>query len=99
MDMPGSSTQLDGFELLADTLGEMVSRHDAEGRYLYASAGTRALTGYEPEELIGHSGYEFIHPGDLDDLRSAHAGLIEGNDRVEIRNRHRRKDGSYVDCE
>ena len=45
MDMAGSSTRLDGFELLADTLGEMVSRHDAEGRYLYASAGTRGLTG------------------------------------------------------
>src|ERR1700761_3652142 len=99
MDMAGSSTRLDGFELLADTLGEMVSRHDAEGRYLYASAGTRGLTGYEPEELIGRSGYEFIHPGDLDDLRSAHAALVEGNDRVEIRYRHRRKDDSYAECE
>jgi diguanylate cyclase (GGDEF)-like protein/PAS domain S-box-containing protein len=99
MDMPGSSTQLDGFELLADTLGEMVSRHDADGRYLYASAGTRTLVGYEPEELIGRSGYEFIHPGDLDDLRSAHAALLEANDRVEVRYRHRRKDGTYAECE
>ena len=40
--MRGSSTHLDGFELLADTLGEMVSRHDADGHYTYASAGTRA---------------------------------------------------------
>jgi diguanylate cyclase (GGDEF)-like protein/PAS domain S-box-containing protein len=99
MDMPGSSTQLDGFELLADTLGEMVSRHDADGRYLYASAGTRDLTGFEPEELLGHSGYEFIHPGDVDDLRSAHAALVKGNDRVEVRYRHRRKDGTYCECE
>jgi len=99
MDMAGSSTQLDGFELLADTLGEMVSRHDADGRYLYASAGTRELVGYEPEELIGRSGYEFIHPGDLDDLRSAHASLLEVTDRVEVRYRHRRKDGAYAECE
>jgi diguanylate cyclase (GGDEF)-like protein/PAS domain S-box-containing protein len=99
MDMPGSPTQLDGFELLADTLGEMVSRHDADGVYLYASAGTRGLVGYEPEELIGRSGYEFIHPEDLDDLRSAHASLIEDTDRVEIRYRHLRKDGSYAECE
>jgi diguanylate cyclase (GGDEF)-like protein/PAS domain S-box-containing protein len=98
MDMAGSSTQLDGFELLADTLGEMVSRHDAEGRYLYASAGTRDLVGYEPEELIGRSGYEFIHPGDLDDLRSAHASLLKVSDRVEVRYRHRRKDGTYAEC-
>jgi diguanylate cyclase (GGDEF)-like protein/PAS domain S-box-containing protein len=99
MDMAGSFTQLDGFELLADTLGEMVSRHDAEGRYIYASAGTRNLVGYEPEELIGRSGYEFIHPGDLDDLRSAHASLLETSDRVEIRYRHLRKDGNYAECE
>ena len=99
MDMPGSSTQLDGFELLADTLGEMVSRHDADGRYLYASAGTRDLVGYEPEELIGRSGFDFIHPEDLDDLRSAHAALLEVNDRVEVRYRHRRKDGTYAECE
>jgi diguanylate cyclase (GGDEF)-like protein/PAS domain S-box-containing protein len=99
MDMAGSSTQLDGFELLADTLGEMVSRHDADGRYLYASAGTRDLVGYEPEELIGRSGFEFIHPGDLDDLRSAHAALVEVSDRVEVRYRHRRKDGTYAECE
>jgi diguanylate cyclase (GGDEF)-like protein/PAS domain S-box-containing protein len=98
MEMAGSFTQLDGFELLADTLGEMVSRHDADGHYLYASAGTRDLVGYEPEELIGRSGYEFIHPDDLDDLRGAHASLIKGNDRVEIRYRHRRKDGAYAEC-
>jgi diguanylate cyclase (GGDEF)-like protein/PAS domain S-box-containing protein len=97
--MPGSSTQLDGFELLADTLGEMVSRHDADGHYIYASAGTRNLVGYEPEELIGRSGYEFIHPDDIDDLRSAHASLFKDNDRVEVRYRHRRKDGTYAECE
>jgi diguanylate cyclase (GGDEF)-like protein/PAS domain S-box-containing protein len=99
MDMAGSSTQLDGFELLADTLGEMVSRHDADGRYIYASAGTRDLVGYEPAELIGRSGFDFIHPGDLDDVRSAHAALLESSDRVEVRYRHRRKDGTYAECE
>src|ERR1700744_6128143 len=84
MDMAGSSTQLDGFELLADTLGEMVSRHDADGRYIYASAGTRAPVGHRP--------------GDLDALRSAHASLLETTDRVEIRYRHRRKDGTHAEC-
>jgi diguanylate cyclase (GGDEF)-like protein/PAS domain S-box-containing protein len=96
--MSGSSTRLDGFELLADTLGEMVSRHDAEGTYTYASAGTRGLLGYEPEELLGHSIYEFIHPEDVDDVRGAHASLMQ-DDRVDVRYRCRRKDGSYVDCE
>jgi diguanylate cyclase (GGDEF)-like protein/PAS domain S-box-containing protein len=97
--MPGSSTHLDGFELLADTLGEMVSRHDRHGRLTYASAGTRGLLGYEPGELVGRSSYELVHPDDVDDVRGAHAALVKGNDQVDVRYRYRRKDGRYVECE
>ncbi|HEX4751284.1 MAG TPA: PAS domain S-box protein [Solirubrobacterales bacterium] len=97
--MPGSSTHLDGFELLAETLGEMVSRHAPDAGYTYASSASRDLFGYEPEELVGRSAYEFLHPDDVDDVRGAHSTLHEGGDRVDIRYRHRHKDGSYVDCE
>jgi diguanylate cyclase (GGDEF)-like protein/PAS domain S-box-containing protein len=97
--MPGPTTHLDGFELLADTLGEMVSRHDLKGRFTYASAGTNDLLGYQPEELIGHSTYEFLHPDDVDDVRGAHVALTKGTDRVEVNYRYRHKDGSYVECE
>jgi diguanylate cyclase (GGDEF)-like protein/PAS domain S-box-containing protein len=97
--MRSSSTHLDGFELLADTLGEMVSRHAADGTYTYASAGTRGLLGYEPEELLGQRSQELIHPDDLDDVRGAHAALVKGHDRIDVRYRYRHKDGNYVECE
>jgi diguanylate cyclase (GGDEF)-like protein/PAS domain S-box-containing protein len=99
MDMPGSFTDLDGFELLADTLGEMVSRHALDGSFTYASAGTRGLLGYEPEELIGRTTFELVHPEDLDDITGALAALMSGVGRVDLRYRYRRKDGSYVACE
>jgi diguanylate cyclase (GGDEF)-like protein/PAS domain S-box-containing protein len=97
--MSGSSTHLDGFELLADTLGELASRHAPDGKYTYVSAGSRELTGYEPEELVGRSGLDFIHPEDLDDVRGAYAAMLKGNDRVDVRYRFRRKDGAYIECE
>jgi diguanylate cyclase (GGDEF)-like protein/PAS domain S-box-containing protein len=97
--MQASSTHLDGFELLADTFGEMVSRHDADAIYTYASGATRDLLGYEPEELIGRSAYAFLHPDDLDDVRGAHATLMKDNDRVDVRYRHRRKDGTFLKCD
>ncbi|MBS1882371.1 MAG: PAS domain S-box protein [Actinobacteria bacterium] len=97
--MRSSSTQLDGFELLADTLGEMASRHTPDGAYTYASAATRGLLGYEPEELIGRSTFELIHPDDVDDVRGAHSSLLRDHDRVDVRYRYRHKDGSYIECE
>jgi diguanylate cyclase (GGDEF)-like protein/PAS domain S-box-containing protein len=97
--MPSSSTHLDGFELLAETLGELASRHSPDGRYTYVSAGSRALTGYEPAELVGRSSLDFIHPDDVDDVRGAYAAMLKGNDRVDVRYRFRRKDGAYIDCE
>jgi diguanylate cyclase (GGDEF)-like protein/PAS domain S-box-containing protein len=97
--MQGSSTDLEGFELLAETLGEMVSRHAPDATYTYASTACRELFGFEPEELVGHSVYEFIHPADIDDVRGAHSTLLNGGDRVDIFYRHRHKNGSYIDCE
>jgi diguanylate cyclase (GGDEF)-like protein/PAS domain S-box-containing protein len=99
MEMSASSTHLDGFELLADTLGEMVSRHDRDGLYTYASPASRDLFGFEPEQLVGRSAYDFLHPDDVDDVRGAHSALVGGSDKVEVRYRHRHKDGSYVECE
>src|ERR1700760_3873596 len=99
MDMPGPSTPLDGFELLADTLGELASRHSPDGRYTYVSAGSRGLIGYEPEELVGRSALDFIPPDDGAAVRGPHAALLKGNDRVDVRYRFRRKDGAYIECE
>ncbi len=97
--MPRSSTHLDGFVLLADTLGEMVSRHAPDGTCTYASTRSRTLFGYEPEELIGHSAYEFLHPDDVEDVRGAQSTLATGGERVEVRYRHRCRDGGYLECE
>jgi diguanylate cyclase (GGDEF)-like protein/PAS domain S-box-containing protein len=97
--MPSSSTNLGGFELLADTLGELVSRHSADGTYTYVSANSRELIGYEPRELIGRQSLDFIHPDDVDDVRGAHAAMLKGYDQLDLRYRYRCKDGAYIECE
>jgi diguanylate cyclase (GGDEF)-like protein/PAS domain S-box-containing protein len=97
--MPWSSSHLNGFEVLADTLGEMVSRHTAEGIYTYASGSSSALFGFSPDELVGKSGYDFVHPDDVDDVRGAHAVLLNGGERVDLNYRCRHKNGTWVFCE
>lgn len=74
----------------------MISRHTQEGVYTYASPACRALLGYEPEELVGRSAYEFFHPEDLAVVQGTHAAIMELPDTRTVSYRIRRKDGSYV---
>ena len=50
---------------------------DPRGTILRVSASATAETGFRPDELIGHSGYDFIYPDDVADLARAHATLLE----------------------
>ncbi len=50
------------FRLLAENATDMISHLDMHGTYLNVSSACKALLGYEPEELVGHSAFEFSHP-------------------------------------
>jgi PAS domain S-box-containing protein len=56
------------FRLLAENSSDMISRHNTEGVFLYVSPACRTLLGYEPEELVGTSIENIIHPEDANNL-------------------------------
>ena len=91
---PRESEEL--YRLLAEYSTEIVSKHTPEGVYTYASPACRSLLGYEPEELVGCSAYEYFHPEDLEWIRSAHSAILELPDVHTVSYRIRRKDGSYT---
>ena len=84
------------FRLLAENSTDMISRHSPEGYYLYVSPACRTLLGYEPEELIGHSPYEFIHPNDIEEITESRLTILERPETYTIAYRIRHKDGRYV---
>lgn len=59
------------YRLLADNSNDLILRIDPIGNYQYVSPSSRTILGYEPEEMIGHSGFEFLHPEDLEPLQIA----------------------------
>ncbi len=65
------------FRLLAENSTDMIARHDAQGRFLYVSPACRILVGYEPEELIGHSAFEFVHPDDIPKVDESRLSIID----------------------
>src|SRR5919107_3237626 len=81
---------------LAENATDMISKHTSEGVYTYASPACRPLLGYEPEELVGHSAYEYFHPEDLEQISSEHSVMWQHHDINTISYRIRRKDGFYI---
>lgn len=87
------------FRFLADNATDMLSRHTTEGIFLYASPACHRLFGYRPEDLLGRSAYEFIHPDDVGYLLNRHQRVLAGPDIVDARFRLRRADGGHADVE
>jgi PAS domain S-box-containing protein len=85
------------FRLLAENSTDMISRHTPEeGIFLYASPACQTLLGYAPEELVGHSAYEFFHPDDLAQIRDSHATILDVPMTYTVAYRHRCQDGHYI---
>jgi len=69
---------------------------DAEGRLRYESPSTERVLGYDPRERQSQSGFEHIHPDDLEQAQGVLRDLVSGrvrHHRVEVRVRH--ADGTY----
>jgi len=67
------------FRSLVEATSDWVWEVDRDGRYTYASPKVRDLLGYEPEEVIGKTPFDFMPP----DEAQRTAGLF--GDRVELR--------------
>ncbi|MBX7103180.1 MAG: PAS domain S-box protein [Gemmataceae bacterium] len=84
------------YRLIAENAGDLITRQSSDGIILYASPACRALLGYEPEEMVQRSKFDFVHPDDRD-LRNARHQETFGEARtVTIILRLLRKDGSPV---
>ena len=83
------------YRLLADNSTDLISKHTPEGIYTYASPASKALLGYEPEEIIGHSAYDFFHPDDLKEISESHSNILEDRDTYTVSYRIQCKEGEY----
>jgi PAS domain S-box-containing protein len=83
------------FSLLAKNATDIVSLHDLNFNYIYVSDSAKRTLGYEPEELIGKSALDFIHPEDLEYVKNRYEGMLSRTSIEFSQFRNIKKDGSY----
>lgn len=81
---------------VADNGSDMISLHDAEGRYLYASQASQRLFGYSEDDLRGRPADAFIHPEDLADARMIATDELAAGEQQLRRYRFRCASGRHV---
>ena len=84
------------FRLLAENSTDFVSRHDREARLMYASPSSTSLFGFDPSELKGRSGFELVHPDDIELVRDVYRQVLEAPGARTVSFRLRHKNGSFV---
>lgn len=80
-------------EALLEGSPDVLSRHDASGAFLHASAASRAVFGCEPSELIGRKPSDLCDPGDAAAVKQAFAEALSSERVVVMTYRLRDKDG------
>ncbi|MEO8053769.1 MAG: PAS domain S-box protein [Acidobacteriota bacterium] len=83
------------FRVLIESGFDLTAVLETDGRLRYVSPSVERILGYRPEELVGHSVFEFIHEEEREmagvRLRRA---VVEGiHETIEVRFRH--EDGSW----
>lgn len=74
---------------------DLISLHDTEGRYLYASPSFEPVLGYAPDALIDTSAFALIHPDDHARARQKMAEALNGKS-VRFEYRILKPDGAPV---
>jgi len=83
---------------LIENSTEAVIMLNADGTIRYASQASARLLGYSPEERLGHSGFELIHPDDVERSRAAFAAVLrQPGVPIETEHRVRHKNGEWRD--
>lgn len=82
--------------LITDSMSDMIRISDLQGVNLYTSPSHFKGLGYRPEERVGKSTFDIVHPDDLERIINVFSEGLIGNRRVNVEYRVRHADGHYV---
>ena len=84
------------FRFIADNTTDLITQHYNDGTFSYVSNSSKDIIGYDAEELIHRSPYDYIHPDDFSIMQNAHQEIAEKLKTKPLTFRFRKKDNSYI---
>ncbi|MFW5959341.1 MAG: PAS domain S-box protein [Natronomonas sp.] len=88
--------ELERHRTYLENTNDMVTLIDPEGTIEYVSPAVERILGFEPAELIGENGFEYVHPDDLTDRLEDIEELSESpGEETVLEYRFQQADGSY----
>jgi PAS domain S-box-containing protein len=80
---------------LVENINDILISLDTEGAILYISPMVKQVTGYSPEEIIGHRYADFVYPEDLPGITEGFEQTLAGNS-VPVEFRLIKPDGTLI---
>ena len=84
------------YRLLADNTVDLVCLHNLDTTFKYVSPSIQKLLDYAPEELLGKSPLNLVHPRDLKRLQENFNRFISKKDDDSIITRFKSRNGNYI---
>ena len=88
--------EADFYRRMVESSTDMISRHDADGCFVYASHSCQSLLGYSADELVGKTPYDYFHPDDIESIRKSHSEILKAPIVYTVPYRFKHKDGHYL---
>ncbi|UQR60479.1 PAS domain S-box protein [Bradyrhizobium sp. C-145] len=79
-----------------ETSQDLILVTDGYGNFVQISPSVKNILGYSPEDMVGHSATEFIHPDDLENTRSEMRAARRGAVKRSFEARYYHYDGHEV---
>lgn len=84
------------FRFITENTTDLITQHNNDGTFSYVSNSSKDIIGYNPEELIQRSPYDFIHPDDLHKIQKVHKDIARELKTKPLIFRFRKKDNNYI---
>jgi len=84
------------YRFMYENINDLICLHSQEGFFIEVSPSVEKILGYKVEEMLGNVRSAFLHPDDVEKVRSIGLQKTAIGEGFKIKYRFRKKDGSYI---